>query len=132
MAIVDNPGDCAGNLPEEAIQGFNLFNAGKYWLAHEALEEAWLNEENPVRNLYKGILQAVVTYLHIQRGNYQGAIKVFQRAMRWLDQYPDECRGIEVAQLRVDLQNAISKVKALGAERMEEFDPDLFKPILWK
>lgn len=108
-----------------------LFNKGEYWLAHEALEEAWLAENDPVRNLYKGILQAGVTYLHIQRGNYRGAKKVYRRAMRWLEQYPESCQGVQVEQLRSDLTNAIDVVKQLGPEPLQVFDPKLFKPLLW-
>lgn len=129
MGSEKNIPDCRGELPKEALRGLKLFNSSEYWLAHEALEEAWLAESDPVRNLYKGILQAGVTYLHIQRGNYRGAMKVYRRAMRWLEQFPDTCKGIDVAQLRHDLSTAIDEVKRLGAEKMATFDPQLFKHV---
>ncbi len=131
MKKTQNKPDCAGKLPIEAVRGLKLFNDGEYWKAHEALEEAWLAESAPVGNLYKGILQAGVTYLHIERENYRGAIKVYRRAMRWLEKYPATCKGIEVAQLRADLSAAIAAVKRLGPDRMAQFDPQLFKPVIW-
>ena len=124
----ENP-NCRGKLPAAAIRGLDLFNAREYWHAHEALEEAWLAESDPVRNLYKGILQAGVTYLHIQRGNYRGALKVYRRAMRWLDQYPVKCKGVNVARLRTDLGAAIEEVKRLGPENLDRFPQSFYQTV---
>ncbi|HRQ33635.1 MAG TPA: DUF309 domain-containing protein, partial [Anaerolineales bacterium] len=57
-------------LHPSAIEGLRLFNNGKYFEAHEALETAWLEERGKIRDLYRGILQVGVAYLHITRGNY--------------------------------------------------------------
>ena len=124
-----HPSDCNKELPPVAQRGLELFNARQYFLAHEALEKAWLEERGPIRDLYKGILQAGVTYLHIQRGNYRGALKVYDRAARYLAEYPDQCCGIDIAQLGFDLEAAITEVKRLGPDQLGDFDPTLFKPI---
>jgi hypothetical protein len=123
------PHDCEGELHPRAIEGIRLFNAGEYWKAHEALEDAWLDETGEIRNLYRGILQAGVTYLHIQRGNYKGAIKVYNRCQRWLTPFPGNYQGINVNQIREDLDTAIFEVKRLGPDRITEFDQSLLKPI---
>ena len=113
------PANTAAKLPithpihPKALEGIQLFNAGEYWHAHEALEIAWLAEPGEIRNLYRGILQAGVAYLHIQRGNYRGAIKVALRAEGWLRSFPDICLGIDVARLRTDLQAALVEVRRL-------------------
>jgi hypothetical protein len=120
---------CQGSLHPQAIEGLNLFNAGLYWKAHEALEKAWLDEVNPIRNLYRGILQVGVVYFHIQRCNYLGAMKVFTRSQRWLEPFPDQCLGIDLAQLRRDLQIVIAQVRILGPVRLDEFDQKLLKPV---
>ena len=70
-----------------------LFNAGEYFEAHEALEEAWNEEHSQVRDLYRGILQIAVVYLHITRLNYNGAVKVYARSQKWLRDWPGICRG---------------------------------------
>ena len=124
--------DCQGSLHPMAIRGLELFNASLYWKAHEALEEAWLEETGGVRNLYQGILQVGVAYLHIQRHNYRGAMNMYSRSKRWLDPLPEICRGIDLGQLRIDLDAAIAEVRRLGPARMVEFDPALLKPIQWK
>lgn len=124
--------DCEGTLHPHARQGILLFNQGKYFEAHEELEAAWKEERGRVRELYQGILEAAVTYLHIRRGNYAGAIKVYGRSMKWLKAWPEICRGVEVGQLRKDLDAAIAEVKSLGEEKLNEFDLSLLKPVSWK
>ncbi|HEY9151783.1 MAG TPA: DUF309 domain-containing protein [Anaerolineales bacterium] len=124
--------DCDGTLPSRAREGIILFNEGKYFEAHEELEAAWKEERGKIRRLYQGILQAAVTYLHIRRGNYAGAIKVYGRSMKWLRQFPETCRGVEVGQLRNDLGTAIEEVKRLGESRIAEFNRELLKPVVWK
>lgn len=122
---------CNAPLHPQAALGLRLFNAGEYFEAHEALEDAWNDEEGKVRELYRGILQTAVVYLHVTRGNYNGAVKVYGRSQRWLKDWPEVCRGIQVDQLRRDAEAVIDEVKRLGEERMREFDPSLLKPVLW-
>ncbi len=124
--------DCEGTLHPRAREGLMLFNEGKYFEAHEELEAAWRDERGKIRELYQGILQAGVTYLHITRGNYPGAIKVYRRSMRWLRNWPETCRGVEVGQLRNDLNAVIEEVKQLGESRIAEFNRNLLKPVVWK
>jgi len=109
-----------------------MFNVGKYFEAHEELEAAWNDESGKVRELYQGILEAAVTYLHIGRGNYAGAVKVYGRSMRWLRQWPETCRGVEVGRLRSDLTAAIEEVERLGEKGISKFNTELLKPVIWK
>lgn len=124
--------DCQAPLHPHAADGIRLFNAGKYFEAHEALEVAWLEEKGKIRDLYRGILQVGVVYLHISRGNFNGAIKVFKRSQRWLDGWPRICRGIHVEGLRRESETVIREVLRLGEERIGEFDLGLLKPVEWE
>jgi predicted metal-dependent hydrolase len=123
--------DCDGPLHEHARLGIALFNAGHYFEAHEELEAAWRQEKGKIRELYQGILEAGVTYLHITRGNYWGAMKVYKRSMRWLKDWPDHCRGVDVSKLRRDLNTAIAEVERLGEAGMGGFDREMLKPVRW-
>lgn len=106
-----------------------LFNRGHYFEAHEALEAAWRDESGPVRDLYRGILQVGVVYLHITWKNYLGALKVYQRCQKWLEPWPDTCRGIAVGQLRQDLEAAMAALQELGPQHIAEFDMSLLQPV---
>jgi uncharacterized protein len=129
-AAINSP-ECTGPLHPQAIEGLELFNQRKYWLAHEALEAAWRADPGPIRDLYRGILQVAVVYLHISRANYAGAIKVYQRSLKWMQPWPSICRGIQVARIREDLEYVMEAVLSLGPERLQEFDPALLKPVLY-
>lgn len=128
---VSRANPCDAPLHPQAAEGLRLFNAGEYFEAHEALENAWNAETGEVRNLYRGILQIAVVYLHITRGNYNGAIKVYERSQRWLKDWADVCRGIHVESLRRDAEAVIQEVQRLGSEHIQEFDTALLKPVSW-
>ena len=118
-------------LHPKAIEGLKLFNQKKFFETHEELEDAWRDETGEIRKLYQGILQIAVAYLHITRGNYPGALKVYERGMKWLTPWPDLCRGVDVGQLKKDANKVIAEVKRLGAENIGRFNPMLFQPVQW-
>jgi uncharacterized protein len=115
-----------------ASEGIRLFNDGRYFEAHEALEAAWLAEAGAERDLYRGILQVAVCYLHITRRNYVGAMKMYHRSEKWLARWPDVILGIHVTQLRSDLTIAVTELQRLGPKDIESFDLALMKPITYE
>ena len=119
------------SLDPDVILGIQLFNEGKYFEAHEALELAWRREIGSIRNLYKGILQASVFYLHITRNNIPGAIKVFERSLHWLDPWPDITLGIHVGQLKNDLRNTAAELLSMDPAAGGVFDARQLKPIIY-
>ena len=130
--ILPGKADCQGSLHPEAIHGMELFNLGRYFEAHEALEAAWRAESGPVRDLYRGILQVGVVYQYITQNNYPGALKVYQRCRKWLLPWPDICRGVQVGRLRQDLENVMTALQKLGPQHILEFDQSLLKPVLYR
>lgn len=108
-----------------------MFNAGHYFEAHEALEDAWNAERGKVRELYRGILQIAVVYLHITRRNYSGALKVYGRSQRWMKDWPNVCRGIQVQELRRNAANVMAEIQRLGEDHIADFDFSALKPISW-
>lgn len=122
---------CDGLIHPKAIEGMHFFNEGKFFDAHEELETAWREETDDIRDLYRGILQIAVTYLHITRNNYDGAVKVYARSLKWIHGWRDVCRGIHVKGLREDAERVMKEVERLGRERLGEFDTSLFKPVQW-
>jgi len=121
--------NCNQPLHPKAIEGLELFDKGYYFKAHEALEAAWRDERGPVRNLYRGILQAGVVYLHITRRNYPGAVKVYQRCRKLLAPWPETCRGVSVGGLRRDLEAVMASLQKLGPDHIAEFDLSYLKPV---
>lgn len=122
---------CQEELSGVALHGLEEFNHGKYFEAHEILEEAWNQDQSVGTELYRAILQVAVAYYQIERGNYRGAIKMFLRLRQWIDPLPESCRGVDIARLRQDAQEVYEHLVALGEERIREFDRSLFKPVLF-
>lgn len=121
---------CEGELPPLAVQAFEKFNAGEYFLQHDLFEEQWRETEDPVRDLYQGVLQVGVAYYQIQRGNHRGALKMLKRSARWLSALPDVCQGIDVQQLREDSGRVRAALEAMNPADIEKFDRSLFKPLV--
>ncbi len=123
---------CGQPLSALAIQGFELFNRGEFFEAHEVLEEAWNADQTPGRELYRSVLQVAVAYLQIQRGNYPGAVKMFRRVRQWIDPLPDVCRGVQVERLRQDAERVRQRLLELGPEAIQTFEPDFFQPLFYE
>jgi uncharacterized protein len=119
------------SLDPNVSEGIRLFNEGHYFESHEELESAWRKETGPIRDLYQGILQVAVCYLHITRRNFNGAIKMYRRSQKWLTPWPEVILGIHVAQLRTDLANAVAELQRLGPSGIESYDISLLKPIVY-
>lgn len=121
--------ECQDSLPSLAIEGVKKFNAGEYYPQHDLFEEQWVNTEGPVRDLYRAILQVGVAYYQIERGNFRGALKMLQRSVQWLAILPDVCQGVNVAQLRQDSYTVRAELERLGADRLDELDHNLLRPV---
>jgi predicted metal-dependent hydrolase len=120
---------CDEPLAELAKEGIALFNQGEYYKCHDALEEAWMQDKSPARELYRGILQVGIAFYQIQRGNYRGAMKMLLRLRQWLDPLPAVCRGVNIAKLRQNAAEVQAILTELGPERIGAFDTAVIQPI---
>ena len=121
---------CGEPLSGLAKAGINLINQRAFYPAHDKLEEAWMKDEGPGRDLYRAMLQVGIAYYQIEKGNYRGAIKMLLRVQQWLDPLPDVCRTVDVAGLRADARRVYRALVELGPQRVSEFDRELFNPIV--
>ena len=68
-------------------EGTALFNAGKFWHAHEAWEQLWLPARGAEREFLQGLIQLAAAYHHAGRGNARGAMRLFDAALRRLEPF---------------------------------------------
>ena len=65
-----------------------LFNAGEYWLAHEALETVWRSiisdGDEAAARVWQGLIQAAAALLHQRRGNEHGVAVLGRSALEKL------------------------------------------------
>ena len=99
------------------------FNAGRFFEAHEWLEEIWQFEHGPVRDLYKGLIQVAAGFVHISRSNAAGARRLLTTAIAYLAAYrPDGAMGWEVERIASDAEEALRRVVEPGPGRTREFN----------
>jgi hypothetical protein len=84
-----------------------LFNEGRFFEAHEALEDAWRESgsETGLRRHLQGVVQLAVAFHHQSQGNFVGARSVLDRALRNL-------RGGEESLPELDLDGLRSELAA--------------------
>jgi hypothetical protein len=114
----------AGEEGERLARGIDLFNAGDYEDAHEEFEMLWLSTQGPNSDFYKGLVQASIALHHYQRGNAEGAAKLYSTHRRYLAGYLPTHRGIDVRSLLDEMQRFLHPMVRGGAEAPTRFDAE--------
>ena len=76
---------------------------GRFFEAHEIMEEYWIGYRGNDRDFFKGLIQAAAALHHAARGNPAGAARVARRARAYLAPYAPRHGGIDVAALLLRL-----------------------------
>jgi len=91
---------------------FQLWNAKKYYEAHDVLEQLWLVEKNvELARFYQALIQAAGAFVHLQKNFEQPshakhgrrlrpATRLFSLALRNLEDFPDEYHALDLVQFR--------------------------------
>jgi uncharacterized protein len=103
----------------ELASGIELFNQGKFFEAHEALEDVWRTVPAAQKKFFQGLVQVAVAFHHYSTGNRVGMKSVMERAMRNLAEGRESFDGIRVQPL----------LETLAAWR-EALDRDTAPPAL--
>lgn len=77
------------------LHGIELFNDHRFWHAHEAWEEIWLQASGEDKFFLQGLIQLAAAYHHVQRGTFRGAVRLFDAALRKLEPFADDYRGVD-------------------------------------
>ena len=106
---------------EHVTRARELFNAGDYWAAHEALETVWRSiisdRDEAAARVWQGLIQAAAALLHQRRGNEHGVAVVGGSALEKLagPQRPD----VEVETVRFRERLAWALAGEAGPPRLE-------------
>jgi len=85
---------------EQFRRGIALFNARKFFEAHEVWEELWLAESEPEKTFLQGLIQVAAAFHHHGRGNSRGTQSLLAAGLAKLAGFPDDHRGIALGELR--------------------------------
>src|SRR5487761_514913 len=105
-------------------QGIELFNAGRYWEAHEAWERDWMpDRQGPDRGFYKGLIQVAAGCLHYRRRNRRGTVNKWRSGAGYLRPYLPAHRGVA-------LQPLVESVDSMLAAMEADDWPELELPLI--
>lgn len=84
---------------QEYLRYIELFNAHRFFDAHEVLELLWRRETGDRRSFYQGLIQLAVAFLHLQRGNLVGARSLHAKSHARLAPFVPLYCGLDLARL---------------------------------
>jgi uncharacterized protein len=96
------------------------FNAGRYFEAHEVLEDGLENVPDHMWNLFLGLIQIAVGYHKVTQKLWRGAAQMLGRALEKVEPFPPEAAGLNLEALR---QRVRADIERLHSGR---FDADTF------
>ena len=91
---------------------FQLWNAQKYYEAHDVLEQLWLIENNTeLARFYQALIQAAGAFVHLQKNflhpshakhsrRLPPATRLFELALRNLEGLPNEFHALDLVRFR--------------------------------
>ncbi|MDE3068317.1 MAG: DUF309 domain-containing protein [Verrucomicrobiota bacterium] len=96
IAAMVGPSRAGGPDPHYAGY-FELFNAQKFYEAHDVLENLWLKDRSgPDGNFYKGLIQLAGAFVHLQKNRLRPAAALFKLARAHLENYPPWHRHLDL------------------------------------
>ena len=94
--------------------GLDLIRHGEYFAAHEELEDVWRAAPDEERDFFQGLVHVAVAWYQAGRGNRVGSERQLEKAARRLGPYAPEHRGVDVASVLAQVDEA-SKIVAGGS-----------------
>ncbi len=103
------------SLPQEECffyHGIALFNAHRYFDAHEIWEEVWRPlPPCPKKVFYQGLIQAAVALEHFRRGNLRGALTLHHGTQLKLSALPSPFMGLGLTSFLASLDETLAPLR---------------------
>lgn len=131
---VDPPaGNPTGWLPEEGrwehdtlrqatVHGVRLYNSGAYHDSHDCFEDQWYNygRGTTESKFLHGMVQAAAgAYKHFDFEDDGGMRSLFETALQYFVDVPQDYYGVDVLDVRTTLTNAIDRPTTLHGWQIE-------------
>src|ERR1700747_2593161 len=100
-------------------RGLEEIRAGRYFEAHEELEEAWRGAPKEERDFFQGLVHVAVAWYQAGRGRPVAAERQLEKAARRLRPFAPVHRGVDVAAVLAQVKAARARV----AKGSLELDP---------
>jgi predicted metal-dependent hydrolase len=130
-----DPASSKGSPQNYYAAYFQLWNAQKYYEAHDVIEQLWLVERNAeLSRFYQALIQAAGAFVHLQK-NFQHpshakhsrrlppATRLFELALENLEDLPNEFRALDLVRFRELLMRYRDEIVAADFRR-NPWSPD--------
>jgi predicted metal-dependent hydrolase len=91
-------------------RGLEEIRAGRYFEAHEELEEAWRAAATEERDFFQGLVHFAVAWYQAGRDRPVATGRQLEKAARRLGPYAPEHRGVDVAGVLAQVEAAQARV----------------------
>jgi len=110
--------------PRTLREGVRLFNVGEFYACHDFFEELWLPASEPEKSFLQGLILSTVGFYHLTRGNFNGAVRQWERAFQRLErpEYSPTYLGIETAEFVAALRACEEHLRFIGPKGVRSFD----------
>jgi predicted metal-dependent hydrolase len=100
-------------------RGLEAIRAGRYFEAHEELEEAWREASAEERDFFQGLVHVAVAWYQAGRGRPVATASQLEKAARRLRPFAPEHRGVDVE----DVLSQVEAARARVADGSLKLDP---------
>lgn len=106
---------------ESLAAGLACYGASQFFEAHEYWESVWLTLQEPEKSFLQSLVQVSAAFHHFDAGNLTGALSLLRRALKRLSQCPAVFGGIEVALLRVEIEEWLDAIECEPTTRLADY-----------
>ncbi len=106
-------------------RGVALFNATKFFEAHEVWEDQWRLESGEPRLFLQGLIQVAAGFVKLQRGSPRGAALNLQKGAEKLALLGPSLHGIDLEALLASVSQWRQTAVAMSLSGSHDFDPTL-------
>ncbi|MBI3006019.1 MAG: DUF309 domain-containing protein [Ignavibacteriales bacterium] len=86
-------------MDDRFYQGIEEFNAGRYFEAHEVLEDLWHEYRETDRTFIQGLIQISAGFYHFQCANWKGAKSQLSKGTKKLAAFRPQHLDLDVEKL---------------------------------
>ena len=106
------PFDLTTDEDSHLEHGIALFNSGKFWHAHEAWEEIWMNHPEDGRFFIQGLIQLAAAYHQLGKKVYRGVVIHLKQAKDRLKLFPSDFLGIDVSPILEVIDDSLAAIES--------------------
>ena len=113
-------------------EGAALFDAQRFWDAHEAWEEIWQEEPRPIRSFYQGLIQIAAGLHHwTVTGRPRGVQILLAAGAEKLEWYAPDYLGVDVRATIDEAQRLRARADGQDADWLAAFPCESLPRFRW-